>query len=59
MEQQRNEWRTILGGQNQSTTEPVNSTNQPIEPNQQQKPTIFPPKKNEPDIKSGFEIEYE
>ncbi len=59
VEQQRNEWRTILGGQNQSTTEPVNSTNQPIEPNQQQKPTIFPPKKNEPDIKSGFEIEYE
>jgi len=62
VEQQKNEWRTIFSGgntpanpdnSNNSTTNPDNSTNT-------NENTPKPPaKKNDPPIKSGFEIEYD
>lgn len=59
IEQQKNEWRTILGGGN----EPENSNNSSTNTNtpQTNQPTNQPTQKpkTDPSIKSGFEIEYD
>lgn len=59
MEQQKNEWRTILsGGKEPEIIEnTTNNTNENTTTNST--PPSVQPKKNEPAIKSGFEIEYD
>ncbi|MCL2329551.1 MAG: hypothetical protein FWC39_13710 [Bacteroidetes bacterium] len=60
VEQQKNEWRTIFSGSNQPTNPDNSTTNSNNSATNANENTPKPPtKKNDPPIKSGFEIEYD